>query len=111
MSEREILLRRRGARERECWKCPHAGKTSGYMVDGALTVRPLCPVFDEWLEWDEKHGRPLRCAPCLAAERAAAQLREDAKFKARWERLREWIADGGNLGMVLHQMRKLEKGE
>ena len=102
MSDREILIQLEGTGTGECRLC-YAQCTDTHV--------PSCYLYRVYLENVARTGANLRCDACLAAERAAAQLREDAKFKARWERLREWIADGGNLGMVLHQMRKLEKGE
>ena len=86
MSEREILLRLDGAGEKLCRECAHTLAALGCGKDTAF-----------------QRLRSLRTHPCLAAERAAAELREDARYKARWERLKASANP-----WVLREMRKLE---
>ena len=74
MSDREILLRLDGAGEKLCRECAHTLAALGCGKDTAF-----------------RRLRSMRTPACLAAERAAAQLRADAKFKARWTQLRNSV--------------------
>ena len=74
MTEREILLRLDGAGEKLCRECAHTLAALGCGKDTAF-----------------QRLRSMRTPPCLAAERAAAQLREAAKYRERWAALMDLL--------------------
>ena len=109
MSEREILLRLPGAGEKHCGKCQYR---QVILLSVKRTDPGSCALFRKGL-MDDASGDFVRLpecleaegaiSVCLAAERAAAELREDARYKARWERLKASANP-----WVLREMRKLE---